>query len=750
MLGRVVGQVTRSLWAWTGAVCRTPGVAAVPHPPPSVPRHGRWNAVPEWLRSRLNPNNNKKRPTDKPPLSGGSKGGGGDSKGPPHKKPPTWVWGVGGAVALLSLFGGSLWQDTPEITFQRLKDDLLDKGVVSSLVIRDNKRVDVYVKEPNGIVANEFHFRIGGVDAFERKLENAQRDLGFDFSEFVSVVYHTEPGLLVELLKLAPTLLLIGSWIYLSRSSMGGAGQRGGGPGGIFQIGKSNATLINKDDKVSVRFADVAGLDEAKQEIMEFVSFLKDPSKYNALGAKIPKGALLVGPPGTGKTMLAKATAGEATVPFFSVSGSDFLEMFVGVGPSRVRDLFKQARANAPCIVFVDEIDAVGRKRGRGGFGGGNDERENTLNQMLVEMDGFTPSTGVVVFAGTNRADILDPALMRPGRFDRQIAIDLPDIKGREAIFLVHLKPIKTENKASTYAKRLASLTPGLSGADIANICNEAALVAAREGAKKVNLVHFEKAIDRSIGGLERKSRPLSPFEKRVVAYHEAGHAVVGWFLKHADPLLKATIIPRSGGALGFAQYLPKEQFIYTFDALMDRMCTLLGGRVSEKIFFDHFSTGASDDLQKVTQLAYSQVMLYGMSPEVGPLSFPPDQQSSSLDKPYSEETSRIMDGEVKRLVDSAYDRTMSLLLEKRQLLEQVAELLMEKEIINQTDMVRILGERVGGYGPHSEYTSPESVQHATGATKEEEEEEVEVEKRDGSTQGTDTEGGTDTQDARS
>ena len=458
-----------------------------------------------------------------------------------------------------------------------------------------------------------YHFNIGSVESFEEKLTRAQHDLNIPLRDFVPVQYANETNWIVELIKTTPALLMIGVTAYMLRgmTGMGGKGGGGGGIGGIFQVGKSNAKKVSKED-INVTFKDVAGCQEAKKEIMEFVDFLQDGSRFTKLGAKIPKGALLCGPPGTGKTLLAKAVAGEAGVPFYSISGSDFIEMFVGVGPSRVRDLFKEARKNAPCIIFIDEIDAVGRKRGRGGFSGGNDERENTLNQLLVEMDGFNPSSGVVVLAGTNRADILDNALIRPGRFDRQIQVDKPDVKGREEVFKVHLKGITLDASADEIAGRLAGLTPGFTGADIANICNEAAIVAARRAAESVSMDDFEKATDRIIGGLE-SNKIMSVEEREVVAYHEAGHAVAGWFLEHADPLLKVTIIPRSSGALGYAQYLPKEVFLRTQEQIMHIVCMALAGRAAEEVFFGKVTTGASDDLRRVTEIVYSTIQLYGL-----------------------------------------------------------------------------------------------------------------------------------------
>lgn len=489
---------------------------------------------------------------------------------------------------------------------------------------------------------------------------------------------------------LLPVLLFIGVWILLMRK-MGSGGGSGGGPGGIFNIGKSKATLFDKGTKVSITFADVAGLDEAKVEVMEIVDFLKSPKKYTALGGKIPKGALLIGPPGTGKTLLAKAMAGEAQVPFFSLSGSDFVEMFVGVGASRVRDLFKQAREKAPCIIFIDEIDAIGRARGKNVMMS-NDERESTLNQLLVEMDGFGTDTGIIVLAATNRPDVLDTALLRPGRFDRQISIDKPDVKGREAIFKVHLKPIKISEKLDIH--KLAEQTPGFAGADIANVCNEAALIAARKGKAAVDMQDFQDAVDRVIGGLEKKNKIISPDEKRIIAYHEAGHAICGWYLEHAYPLLKVTIVPRGTAALGYAQYTPKEQYLYNTDQLQDQICMTLGGRASEELFFGKISTGAQNDLQQITRIAYAMVTVYGMNEKVGNVSFYDPQQETSFTKPYSEETSKIIDQEVRSLIDVAYERTKQLLNEKRVQVEKLAEELLEKEVLFQSDVEALIGKR--------------------------------------------------------
>lgn len=490
--------------------------------------------------------------------------------------------------------------------------------------------------------------------------------------------------------RFLPTLILMGGMMFLARRAMSGG--RGDGPGGIFRFGKSPAKRVQKE-QVNTTFANVAGCDEAKREIMEFVQFLKDPKKFTDLGAKIPKGALLCGPPGTGKTLLAKATAGEADVPFYTISGSDFVEMFVGVGPSRVRDLFEEARNNAPCIIFIDEIDAVGRQRGKGGFSGGNDERENTLNQLLVEMDGFDKSTNIVVLAGTNRVDILDAALTRPGRFDRQITVDRPDIKGRKQIFEIYLKNIALDGKVEDFSGRLAALTPGFVGADIANICNEAAIIAARRNKKGVQLEDFESATDRVIGGLESR-KIMSPEEKKVVAYHEAGHAIAGWFLEHADPLLKVTIVPRGSGALGFAQYLPKELFLRTRDQILDMVCMALAGRASEEVNFGRVTTGAADDLRRVTQIVYNMVTVYGMNERIGQVAFPKEEGGFPGDRLYSDATAQVMDEEVRQIVAEAYSRTLNLIRARQQDVVKVAELLLSKETITNMDVAELIGRR--------------------------------------------------------
>ncbi|CAM9577847.1 unnamed protein product, partial [Ectocarpus sp. 13 AM-2016] len=487
--------------------------------------------------------------------------------------------------------------------------------------------------------------------------------MGINPRDFIPVQYVTESsrsqGLIRALTGLLPTLVVVGTLVYLSRGSRGGAG---GGPGGIGRVFKMM-------DSTATRFTN--------------------------LGAKIPKGALLSGPPGTGKTLLAKATAGEAKVPFFTVSGSDFIEMFVGVGPGRVRDLFKEARKNAPCIVFIDEIDAVGRKRGKGQFGGGNDERENTLNQLLVEMDGFSSNTNVVVLAGTNRVDVLDPALTRPGRFDRQITVDKPDIMGRKAIFEVHLKGLNLGGKSSEFSGRLAGLTPGFVGADIENLCNEAAIVAARRDKKKIEMDDFESATDRVIGGLE-SNKLIMPEEKRIVAYHEAGHAVAGWNLEHADPLMKVTIVPRGSSTLGYAQYLPKEVFLRTREQITDIICMALAGRASEQVHFGDVTTGASDDLRRVTAMVYQMIGVYGMGDGIGQLAFPQENGGGGFpqERPYSDATAEKMDLEARKMVDSAYQRTLDLVEAKKEQIKLVAELLLEKETINHDDLVSLIGAR--------------------------------------------------------
>jgi cell division protease FtsH len=616
-----------------------------------------------------------------------------------------WIYAIIFAVLIgFQLFGpfSPNMAKTNSLDFKKM----LIKGDIDKYTIVDNRKiVKVYLKKSSlsaykeqlnknvsGKISDDgphMSFKITGAETFQKEMDDF-----FKANPTVSEVpYTVDPEsdwFSKSISFLLPILLFIGLWILLMRKMGGGAGG-GGGPGGIFNIGKSKATLFDKGTKVNITFADVAGLDEAKVEVMEIVDFLKSPKKYTALGGKIPKGALLVGPPGTGKTLLAKAMAGEAQVPFFSLSGSDFVEMFVGVGASRVRDLFKQAREKAPCIIFIDEIDAIGRARGKNVMMS-NDERESTLNQLLVEMDGFGTDVGIIVLAATNRPDVLDTALLRPGRFDRQITIDKPDLVGREAIFKVHLKPIKISKKLDIH--KLAEQTPGFAGADIANVCNEAALIAARKGKEAVEMEDFQDAVDRVIGGLEKKNKIISPEEKKIIAYHEAGHAVCGWYLEHAYPLLKVTIVPRGTAALGYAQYTPKEQYLYNTDQLTDQICMTLGGRASEDIFFGKISTGAQNDLQQITRIAYAMVSVYGMNDKVGNISFYDPQQENTFTKPYSEETSKMIDDEVRKLINQAYGKTKKLLSEKKQEVEKLAEALLEKEVLFQSDVETLIGKR--------------------------------------------------------
>ncbi|OMO66340.1 Peptidase M41 [Corchorus capsularis] len=620
-------------------------------------------------------------------------------------------------VVYSSIFSGP--NDQKQISFQEFQNKLLEPGLVEKIVVTNKSVAKVYVKSssnanqtaddtiisrgpPNGTPTRKnvgqykFYFNIGSVDSFEAKLKEAQEALGIDSHDHVPVIYVEQMNWFNELMRFGPSALIVAALILSIRrmqSGFGAGGPGGKGARGIFNIGKATITKMDKNAKDKVFFKDVAGCDEAKQEIMEFVHFLKNPKKYEELGAKIPKGALLVGPPGTGKTLLAKATAGESGVPFLSMSGSDFMEMFVGVGPSRVRSLFQEARQCAPSIIFIDEIDAIGRARGRGGFSGGNDERESTLNQLLVEMDGFGTTSGVVVLAGTNRPDILDKALLRPGRFDRQISIDKPDIKGRDQIFQIYLKKLKLDHKPSYYSQRLAALTPGFAGADIANVCNEAALIAARNESARITMEHFEAAIDRVIGGLEKKNMVISKLERRTVAYHESGHAVAGWFLEHAEPLLKVSIVPRGTAALGFAQYVPNENLLMTKEQLFDMTCMTLGGRASEQVLLGKISTGAQNDLEKVTKMTYAQVAVYGFSDKVGLLSFP-QRDAFEMTKPYSSKTGAIIDTEVREWVGKAYERTVQLIEEHKEHVAQIAELLLEKEVLHQEDLIRVLGER--------------------------------------------------------
>ena len=617
-----------------------------------------------------------------------------------------WVYGLIVLVILgVQFYGGNFNTTTVDHSFQDFKA-ALDKGQVAKLIVLNNDHVDVYFKpgipvpqtgngklpatvNTNNDKAPAFSFKIGTVDQFSKDLAEAQKDI--PEPNHVAVFYDTQPEYIHTLLQtfLLPLIFVVAMWFLIFRKM--GSGGGGGGAGGIFNIGKSKAQLFEKGTRVNITFNDVAGLDEAKVEVMEIVDFLKNPKKYTALGGKIPKGALLVGPPGTGKTLLAKAMAGEAQVPFFSMSGSDFVELFVGVGASRVRDLFKQAREKAPCIVFIDEIDAIGRARGKNVVMS-NDERENTLNQLLVEMDGFSGDSGIIVLAATNRPDVLDTALLRPGRFDRQISIDIPDVKGREKIFDVHLKPIKKSKDLNI--RKLAIQTPGFAGADIANICNEAALIAARKGKSEVDMSDFNDAIDRVIGGLEKKNKIILPEEKRIIAYHEAGHAVSGWYLEHAHPLVKVTIVPRGVAALGYAQYLPKEMYIRTTDHLMDDMKMSLGGRAVEELIFGKISTGALSDLQHVTRMAYAMISMYGMSEKIGNISFYDPQSDNTFSKPYSEETGKMIDEEVRKLVASAYDKVKELLVDKMESVKIIAEELLKKEVLFKDDLETLLGKR--------------------------------------------------------
>jgi len=639
---------------------------------------------------------------------GGGKGGGGGGSGKQFD-PLSTVGGVGVLAAVLYLMSQSGYK---EISYKDFLNSYLMSGSVERVEVVNKKWVKVKLSNQ----AEVPWFYIGSVDSFERNLETAQMESGLDPRDFVPVIYKTgmETSAWVNLLT---TGALIGFfyWSFRKTSGMmggGGGGKRGGGGmGGMFGMGQSTARVI-KNEEIAVKFSDVAGCEEAKVEILEFVNFLKNPQQYIELGAKIPKGAMLTGPPGTGKTLLAKATAGEAGVPFITVSGSEFLEMFVGVGPSRVRDMFATARKNAPCILFIDEIDAVGRKRGGKAFS--NSEAENTLNQLLVEMDGFNTTAGVVILAATNRVDILDNALMRPGRFDRQIYVGAPDIKGRASIFKVHLENLKTKLDKDDLARKLASLTPGFSGADIANVANEAALIAARDAGETIVLKNFEAAIERVVAGLEKKTQVLGPEEKKTVAYHEAGHAVAGWFLEYADPLLKVSIIPRGKG-LGYAQYLPREQYLYSKEQLNDRMCMTLGGRVAEEIFFGRITTGAQDDLQKVTKSAYAEVVHFGMSEKIGQLSFEmPQQGDMQFDKPYSETTAQMIDEEVRAIVNQAYVKTKELLTEKKDIVEKVALRLLEQEILSRDDMIELLGPR-----PFAEKSTYEEFVEGTGSFEE-------------------------------
>lgn len=643
-----------------------------------------------------------------------------DKMVPPRVPRPNYqIWIILGLVAVI--LGVSYFKtgELTELPFSKFEDMVQSRDIKKLVLYQNDKVVEITLNQealknakykieieknsPLGLSNNGPHYKmkIGSVDKFIEKYEDLTKNI--PRQDKVYLTYDDKNDVGGVLLQWGFLfLLLFGFWMLMRRMT------GGGGPGGqIFNIGKSKAALFDAESKVKITFEDAAGLDEAKEEIMEIVEFLKNPGKFTKLGGKIPKGALLVGPPGTGKTLLAKAVAGEAGVPFFSLSGSDFVEMFVGVGAARVRDLFKQAKEKAPCIIFIDEIDAIGRSRGRGQVPGANDERENTLNSLLVEMDGFATDSGVIILAATNRPDVLDSALLRPGRFDRQISIDKPDIIGREAIFKVHLKPIKLSKEVDT--KKLAAQTPGFAGAEIANVCNEAALIAARKEKKEVEMKDFHDAIDRVIGGLEKKNKIISPEEKKIVAYHESGHAVAGWFLEHADPLVKVSIVPRGIAALGYAQYLPKEQFLYQTDQLIDEMCMSFGGRVAEDIVFGKISTGALSDLERITKMAYSIVTVYGMNKVIGNISFYDSKQSEyNFQKPYSDATAETIDKEVRALVDFCYQRTKKLLNDHREHLEIIAKELLEKEILFQTDLERLIGKR-----PFNSQTSYEKFTNA-------------------------------------
>ncbi len=622
-----------------------------------------------------------------------------------------WIYGLV-IVALLffTFYGGSFSARLMEVSMANFEQQMLAKGDVKDINIVNKSIARITIHQDTILYSKRYadsktgqqlftdknyrgpHFVVSvpSVDNFLQRIEKIQNDAGIPKENQVYARSTEESSWTESISWILPIIIMIAFWVFMMRR-MGGGGS--GGPGQIFSIGKSRAVLFDKDTQVNITFNDVAGLDGAKLEVMEIVDFLKNPKKYTDLGAKIPKGALLVGPPGTGKTLLAKAVAGEAKVPFFSLSGSDFVEMFVGVGASRVRDLFRNAKEKAPCIIFIDEIDAIGRARGKSISAGANDERENTLNQLLTEMDGFGTNSGVIILAATNRADILDRALMRAGRFDRQIYVDMPDLNERKEIFKVHLKKIKIDE--SVEIDFLAKQTPGFSGADIANICNEAALIAARGNKKQVTKQDFLDAVDRVIAGLEKKNKIITKHEKRVIAYHEAGHATVSWMLEHASPLVKVTIVPR-GRSLGAAWYLPEERQITTADQIMDEMCAALGGRAAEEIIFGKVSTGALSDLEKITKQAYASIIYYGLNEKVGNVSYydSSGQSEYSFNKPYSEQTAKIIDEEVKKMIDVAYARTKKILELNKEKLTILAEKLLEKEVIFKEDLEEIFGKR--------------------------------------------------------
>ncbi|GGH46743.1 peptidase M41 [Mangrovimonas yunxiaonensis] len=633
-----------------------------------------------------------------------------NNKNTKNQKPkfnPYWIYGAIIAIFLgMQLFSGSSFQEAKSTTPSQFME-FLKNGDVSKVEIVNRREAKVYLtpqaqekevhkaSKPTSLIASSnnlpnYKFEFGDLQNFEDGI--AEIVANYQLDPQPKVEYKTEQNLLGDfLIGLLPFIILIAVWIFIMRRmSSGGAGGAGGQ---IFNIGKSKAKLFDQNTDVKVSFKDVAGLEGAKEEVQEIVDFLKNPEKYTALGGKIPKGALLVGPPGTGKTLLAKAVAGEAKVPFFSLSGSDFVEMFVGVGASRVRDLFKQAKEKSPSIIFIDEIDAIGRARGKSNFSGSNDERENTLNQLLTEMDGFGTNTNVIVLAATNRADVLDKALMRAGRFDRQIFVDLPDIRERKEIFEVHLRPLKKAKNLDT--DFLSKQTPGFSGADIANVCNEAALIAARNGKKAVDKQDFLDAVDRIIGGLEKKNKIITPEEKKAIAFHEAGHATVSWMLEHAAPLVKVTIVPR-GRSLGAAWYLPEERLIVRPEQMLDEMCAALGGRAAEKVIFDKISTGALSDLEKVTKQARAMVTIYGLSDKVGNLTYydSSGQNEYGFTKPYSEQTAELIDKEISDIIEVQYQRAIDLLTQHKDKLTELADVLLEKEVIFKDNLEKIFGKR--------------------------------------------------------
>ena len=626
------------------------------------------------------------------------------------KKPkfsPYWIYGIIIVIFLaMQVFSGSNFQETGATTPSQFMSYLKD-GDVEKVEIVNRREAKVYLTDqaeqkeihkkskptsllPSATKLPNYKFEFGDLQNFEDDISKAIAEVSLDPKP--KIEYKTEQNLWGDfLIGLLPFILLIGVWIFIMRRMSSGGG--GGAGGQLFNIGKSRAKLFDENTDVKTSFKDVAGLEGAKEEVQEIVDFLKNPEKYTSLGGKIPKGALLVGPPGTGKTLLAKAVAGEAKVPFFSLSGSDFVEMFVGVGASRVRDLFKQAKEKSPAIIFIDEIDAIGRARGKNNMSGSNDERENTLNQLLTEMDGFGTNTNVIVLAATNRADVLDKALMRAGRFDRQIFVDLPDIRERKEIFEVHIRPLKKADDLDI--DFLARQTPGFSGADIANVCNESALIAARQGKKAVDKQDFLDAVDRIIGGLEKKNKIMTVAEKRAIAYHEAGHATVSWMLEHAAPLVKVTIVPR-GQSLGAAWYLPEERLIVHPEQMLDEMCAALGGRAAEKVIFNRISTGALSDLEKVTKQARAMVTIYGLSEKVGNLTYydSSGQNEYGFTKPYSEKTAELIDNEISGIIEKQYQRAIKLLEDNRDKLTELAEVLLEKEVIFKDNLEKIFGKR--------------------------------------------------------